>query len=150
MAALLFLAAILCFCNLFGLSLQTSMQNLELVAKKWTSYAQFSILSHAVPYRAVPMTNLRIQLRASRQLKINFVFSQNLIEHFNRNGGAAFASPTGLLHSRNYWFIPVAQNEKLPEPNNNNCIGDIGGTQKSENTKNTKSTNSWIDILCTL
>ena len=46
------------------------MQNLDSVAEEMSelmSYAQFSILSRSIP--SVPVTNLRIELSASRQLK---------------------------------------------------------------------------------
>ena len=52
---------------MFGLSIRTSMQNLDSVAQKM-SYAQFSIwLLRLVP-TAAAVTNLRIELRALRQL----------------------------------------------------------------------------------
>ena len=54
------------FLNLFGLSIQTSMQNLDSLSQK-----MYSVLCSPPQSGPVPVTNLCIELRASRQLIID-------------------------------------------------------------------------------
>ena len=64
---LMYFFVLLYFCNLFGLSIRTSMQNFRLLAQKLSELC--SILFSAPCRPSVPVTNLPVELGASRQLK---------------------------------------------------------------------------------